>query len=59
MSGDDHIRLHLTVRELEAIERSLRAANALDVPTGQRPVIEDTLQLVESALSGTMRPRAA
>jgi hypothetical protein len=51
MSGDDRIQLRLTVHELEAIERALRAARALEMPAVGKPAMEDALQAVEVALT--------
>ena len=54
MSGDDRVQLHLSVHELEAIERSLRATRVLEMPADERPVAEDALQVVEGALTAQL-----
>jgi hypothetical protein len=51
MSGEDRIQLRVTVHELEAIERALRAARALEMPAVGKPAADDALQAVEVVLA--------
>jgi len=53
VSGDEQIELRLMVRQLEFIERSLRAIRIIGVPEPQVEVLDDTLQLVAVALAQT------
>jgi hypothetical protein len=61
MSGEDRIELRITVHELEAIERALRAARALEIVAAGKPAVDDALQAVEvvltSATDGATKPR--
>jgi hypothetical protein len=50
MSGEDRIQLRVTVHELEAIERALRVAQALEIVAAGRPAVDDALQAVEVVL---------
>jgi hypothetical protein len=54
MSGEDRIQLRVTVHELEAIERALRAARALEMPALGKPAADDALQAVEVVLAGQL-----
>ena len=54
MSGEDRIQLRVTVHELEAIERALRVAQALEIVAAGRPAVDDALQAVEVVLSSQL-----
>jgi hypothetical protein len=54
MSGEDSVQLRVTVHELEAIERALRAARALEIPSAEQPAVDDALQAVEVVLTAQL-----
>jgi hypothetical protein len=54
MSGEDSVELRVTVHELEAIERALRATRALAVVAAGTPAVDDALQAVEVVLASQL-----